>query len=97
MYSTNNLLVEQEFNQLQIKQLIRSESYEVLSITLEADCQFPEHVSPRDAHLLVLQGEIDFKIKNETFRLSTLQALDFEANVKHYVKAITNSRFLIIR
>lgn len=97
MYSINNMLAAQEFNKLQIKHLIRSDSCDLLGITLEAGCIFPEHVSPKDAHILVLEGEIDFNINNEVYHLTAYQVLDFEANTKHYVKAHTNSRFLIIR
>ena len=97
MYSTNNILFEQGFDKLQVDHLIRSDTYEVLGIILEAGCVFPEHTSPKNAHILVLEGAIDFNINNEEYHLSAYQALDFEANTKHYVKAHTDSRFLIIR
>ena len=97
MYTTNNLLVEQKFEDLQIKQLIRTSNYEVLSVTLEAGCIFPEHVSPSDTHIIMLEGEIYFGVNNEIYRLSAQQVFDFQANAKHFVKALTNAKFLIIR
>ena len=97
MYSTNSMLAEQEFDKLQVEPLIRSDTFEVLGITLEAGCMFPEHTSPKDAHILILEGAVDFMIKNRIYRLSAYEALEFEANTKHHVKARTNSRFLIIR
>lgn len=97
MYTTNNLLAEQAFKQLQVKQIIKSPSYEVLSVSLEAGSLFPEHVSPKNSHLMVLEGEIHFIIDNRTFHLTPQQIFDFPANTKHFVKALTNSKFLIIR
>ena len=55
MYTTINTLLEQDFKKLQVKQLVRTKTYEVLSISLEADHILPEHVSPKDAHLLLLE------------------------------------------
>ena len=97
MYTTNNLLAEQKYRDLQIVQLIRTSDYEVLSVTLEAGAIFPEHSSPKDAHIIVLEGEIYFGINNEVYNLSAQQVFEFEADTKHFVKALTNTKFLIIR
>ena len=97
MYTTNNLLAEQKFKDLQINQLIRTGDYEVLSVTLEAGSMFPEHSSPKDTHIIVLEGEIYFGVNNEIYNLSALQVFNFEADCKHFVKALTNTKFLIIR
>ena len=97
MYTTNNILLEQKFDELQIKQLIRTSNYEVLSVTLEAGCMFPEHSSPSDTHIIMLEGEVYFGVNNEVFHLTAQQVFDFQANAKHFVKALTNAKFLIIR
>ena len=97
MYTTNNTLAELDYNDLQIKQLVRTSSFEVLSVSLEAGALFPEHVSPTDAQILVLEGELYFGIDNEIFPLEKYQIFGFKAMKKHYVKALTNTKFLIIR
>ena len=97
MYTTNNLIAEQKFKDLQIAQLIRTSGYEVLSVTLEAGAMFPEHSSPKHTHLIVLEGEIYFGINNEIYNLTAQQVFEFEADTKHFVKALTNTKFLIIR
>ena len=97
MYTTNNLLVEQKYEDLQLEQLIRTTTYEVLSVTLEAGSMFPEHSSPSDTHIIMLEGEIYFGVNNEIYHLSAQQVFDFQANAKHFVKALTNAKFLIIR
>ncbi|MGB5237381.1 MAG: cupin domain-containing protein [Flavobacteriaceae bacterium] len=80
-----------------MKHLIKSPSFEVLSISLEAGNLFPEHVSPKNSYLMMLEGEIHFNIDNRTFHLTPQQVFDFPANTKHFVKALTNAKFLIIR
>ena len=97
MYSTTDIFSKKEFSELQVNHLIRSENCEVLSISLEAGSVFPEHTSPKDSHILVLEGAIDFNIRDEIHHLKAYQTMDFEANTKHHVKAHANSRFLIIR
>ena len=97
MYTTNNILAELDYNDLQVKQLVRTPSYEVLSVSLEAGGLFPEHTSPTDAQILVLEGEVYFGIDNEIFPLEKYQIFSFKAMQKHYVKALTNTKFLIIR
>ena len=97
MYTTNNLLVEQKYEDLQLNQLFRTSTYEVLSVTLEAGSMFPEHSSPSDTHIIMLEGEIYFGVNNEVFHLYPQQVFDFQANTKHFVKALTYAKFLIIR
>ncbi len=97
MYTTNNSLAEQVYKDLQIKQLVKSSAYEVLSVSLEAGHLFPEHISPRDTLLLVLEGEIYFGIEDQIFNLTAFQIFEFQADKKHFVKALSNAKFLIIR
>ena len=97
MYTANDISQKQEFNGLQIKKLVKSEDYEVLSISLEAGHLFPEHVSHKDAHFLLLEGEVYFGIDKQIINLVPLQLLDFKAHTKHYFKSLTDSKFLIIR
>ncbi len=97
MYTTNNTLLEQEIDKLQIRQLEKNESYEILSISLEAGCMFPEHISYKDAKLLMLQGEVYFGIEQEIVPLSPFQIFEIPRDKKHFVKALVDSKFLIIR
>lgn len=97
MYTTNNILIEQGFKNLQIKQLIKSKAYEVLSVSLEAECLFPEHISPKNCHLIVLEGKINFVIENKSNHLTRFQIFAFPAKVRHHVRAITDTKFLLIR
>jgi len=68
-----------------------------LSISLEKDATFPEHTSPTNAQLIVIEGDIVFHINGEPFHLKKYQQFGFPKEVSHWVKANENSKFLIIR
>jgi quercetin dioxygenase-like cupin family protein len=97
MYTINNTLADQACKDLQLNRLIKSDSFEVISVSLEAGHLFPEHISPKTTYLILLKGEINFYIEEKTFHLNPRQVFDFPANTKHHVKALTDSNFLIIR
>ncbi|WP_245812848.1 cupin domain-containing protein [Flagellimonas flava] len=82
---------------MKIQVLRKTDAVEVLSISLEKGTIFPEHSSPREAQLLVLEGNIDFHINKSTFQLSEQQHFNFPKEEKHWVEANENSKFLIIR
>lgn len=97
MYAINNTIVSQSFDKLQVQKLSKNDAIEILSISLEKEAIFPEHTSPTDAQLIVLEGDIFFHIKGETFHLKKQQHFSFAKEEKHWVKANENSKFLIIR
>jgi quercetin dioxygenase-like cupin family protein len=96
MYIISDSINNQGFNKLQVSKL-NNGPVETLLITLEKDALFPEHTSPRDAHLIVLEGEIKFNINSEVFHLKTYQDFKFPKETPHWVEALENSKFLIIR
>ena len=97
MYQIDNSIGEQGFSKLQIKKIVASEAFDILSICLEKDAIFPDHTSPTNAHLIVLEGEIVFHINDTSYQLKKQQHFNFPKDTIHWVKATTNSKFLIIR
>lgn len=97
MYTVEKVIKQQTFDKLKVQKIKTSENLDILSISLEKGALFPEHTSPRDAYLIMLEGEIQFHIKNEVYTLSQHQHLSFEKEEPHWVKASENSKFLIIR
>ncbi len=87
----------QPFDTLQIKELAKNEAFQILSISLEKGAIFPEHTSPSDAYLILLEGEINFTMKDSSFHLTAQQSLHFSKKTEHSVKALQNSKFLIVR
>lgn len=97
MYTVKDTIRNQEFNKVKVEKVVKTETIEILSISLEKDVIFPEHISPTDAQLIVLQGDIDFHIQGRTFNITEQQDFSFPKEIAHWVKANENSKFLIIR
>ncbi|MFT5847190.1 MAG: quercetin dioxygenase-like cupin family protein [Psychroserpens sp.] len=97
MYIINNEINTTTYTGLQAGKLLDINAKEILYISLEANKNFPKHTSPRDAYLFVLEGDIIFYINNLEYRLSKHQIFNFPKDEEHWVKAIQNSKFLIVR
>lgn len=97
MYETSNQIFDQEYDKLQVQIVIETPNFDILSISLEKDAIFPNHSSPTDAELIVLEGSIVFHIDDEPYQLSKQQRFSFPKQTEHWVKANENSKFLIIR
>lgn len=97
MDALKNTINEQSFNLLQVQKLTSGSSPDIFSIYLEKGGEFTEKGSPREAHLIVLEGEIIFYINNKTYRLTTHQHFRFGKETPHWIEAVENSKFLIVR
>ena len=97
MYEQSNLIISLPYDKLQVKNLVSTAALQILCISLEQGATFPEHSSPRDAQLIVLEGRITFFINQQQYELSKHQHFNFPMEVVHWVKANENSKFLIIR
>ena len=97
MYTINDAINLSLFDGLKAGKILDINAKEILCISLEKDSVFPKHTSPTDAHLLVLEGEINFFINDDTYTLKTHQIFNFPKDKAHWVEAIGNSKFLIIR
>ena len=97
MHTIKNTIKSQAFDGLKVEKLVKNTKLEILSISLEKGSLFPEHTSPSDAQLIVLEGDIIFHIHGEPYHLTAQQHFSFPKEVPHWVKANENSKFLIIR
>jgi quercetin dioxygenase-like cupin family protein len=97
MYNISNQIADQRFDNLQIQKIVKTNALEILSISLEKGATFPEHTSPSDAQLIVLEGDIVFHINEDSYQLKTQQNFNFPKATPHAVSANENSKFLIIR
>jgi len=70
---------------------------EILHISLEEGFIFPTHTTPRDATLLMLEGNVTFHINKKEYKLLRHQIFNFPKNTPHQVTAFGDSKFLIIR
>ncbi|MGB5274406.1 MAG: hypothetical protein WBN39_10165, partial [Flavobacteriaceae bacterium] len=60
MYEISDRFKEQPYQSLKVLKMAKTDAYEILGITLEKGSIFPEHVSPTEAQLIVLEGDINF-------------------------------------
>ncbi len=97
MYQIKETIINTDFNGLTPVKLASKEACETILISLEKGHDFPEHTSPRDATLVVLEGDIEFNINEKKYLLLKHQIFNFPAHIKHWVHANDNSKFLIIR
>nr|AWJ66186.1 hypothetical protein [uncultured bacterium] len=97
MFTIKNTIISQPFKELQVLKLVKTDAFEILSISLEKDAVFPEHTSPTDAQLIVLQGDIVFHMNGESYHLKKHQHFNFPKEMVHWVAANENSKFLIVR
>ena len=97
MYNISSQIADQRFDNLQIQKIAKTNALEILSISLEKGATFPEHTSPSDAQLIVLEGDIVFHINGDSYQLKTQQNFNFPKATPHTVRANENSKFLIIR
>ncbi len=97
MYEVNDIINKTSFEGLQVGKLLDFDATEILQISLEKNVLFPKHTSPTNATLLVLEGNISFYINNTEYKLLKHQIFKFPKDEEHWVKAISNSKFLIIR
>jgi len=97
MYTISDAINTEEYDGLQITKISHTDSRVILLISLEKDAIFKKHLSPRDAHLIVLEGSINFHINDTSFVLNKHQVFDFPKNQEHWVEARCNSKFLVLR
>ncbi|MGX1930924.1 cupin domain-containing protein [Flagellimonas sp. 2504JD4-2] len=97
MYTINHQIIEQKPKGLQVTALVKTNALEILTISMEKDTTFPVHTSPKDAQLIVLEGDIDFHINQTKYNLKTYENFNFPAEEEHWVLANKNSKFLIVR
>ncbi len=89
--------MQQAYKGLQISKLPSNSECQVLSISLEKGSVFPEHISPRNVQLVVLEGKIRFHLNGEGYDLGKYDHFSFLKDTPHWVEAEENSKFLIIR
>ena len=82
---------------INIHKFWNTETVETLVISLQEGHIFPDHKSLKNALLLVLDGQIEFNQSESITSLGTFDHIEIVKNVIHSVKAITDTRFLIIR
>ena len=93
----DNRINSTPYGGLKVEKIWSSNTAETLLICMDQGIQFPDHTSPRETLLIVLEGAIEFSIEKNKVTLSKNESINFPANETHNVVAHSPSKFLIIR
>jgi len=93
----NNILKELTFDGVKTKVLVANDTGKQILISIEAGSDLKEHISATDASILVLEGNVVFKINQKEYSMIALDMFAFKKNIKHAIVASTNSKILLIR
>ncbi len=80
--------------------LLKNEDCLALLIALKKNQKMNEHISPVDAFIYVLEGEIIFHLNEENkqnYNIKKEEVFFFKAEEKHSITAQTDSKILVIR
>jgi len=97
MYQIENQIANIEYKGVTVKKLASKKGCETVLIAIEKGHTIPDHTSPRDTLLVMLEGVIQLHINGKEYSLEKFQSFNFPAKEIHKVLAITDSKLLIIR
>jgi quercetin dioxygenase-like cupin family protein len=92
-----NVLNQIEYKQIQSKRLVTNGTQQVNIMSLEKGSVIPPHTSTKDATIVIMEGNVVFSLEGEDQDLTTNDTFSFNANQEHHVKALTDTKFLLIQ
>ena len=93
----NKNISKHVFDGTQVEKIYKSDTCEAMTVWLESNHVLPKHITATEALLIVHQGVIVFKIKEEQYTFQTGDTYKIPPNVEHSFDAVSNSIFLIVR
>jgi quercetin dioxygenase-like cupin family protein len=96
-YDIDNSIAKETYQGLSVSKIKNTFGAECLLILLEKGSEFPEHLSPKDANLFVVEGQLSMFINEGEYLLNKQEWFRFPKEVPHRLVAVENSKFLIIR
>ncbi|TQR29560.1 cupin [Campylobacter sp. MIT 99-7217] len=76
---------------ISINVLAQNHSSKEIQIIMPKDSIMKEHIAPYDISVQLLQGELEFVVKDEKFLLKELDMICLEAKIPHSLKALQDS------
>ncbi len=91
-----------DFNDEKINSKVLAENGESKAIlfAIKKEQFMPEHISPKDTFIYVLEGEIEFEInhdENERYKIEKGDIFFFNAEEKHTVLGKKDTKMLVVR
>ncbi len=97
-------MIDFKDNQLNTRVLLKDDDKLALLAAIKKDQLMAEHISPVDAFVYIVEGEVEFSINDNVnnteptdFKLKEGDVLFFKANEKHCVTGKKDSVMLVVR
>ena len=86
-----------KYDQVQSKRLVTNGEQQVNILSLEKGSAIPSHSSTKDATIVILAGNILFNLLGAEQNLLVNDIMSFKADQEHHLKAVEDSKFLLIQ
>ena len=94
---TKNILKSLAFEGVKTKKIVSNESGNVILISIEKGSELSAHKSNTDASILILEGEVIFKINGTDNVLDANDLYTFKKDEIHAIEAVQNSKLILIK
>jgi quercetin dioxygenase-like cupin family protein len=92
-----SLSIDYSSEALQSKAIFSSPNYKAILLALEAEQALKTHTTPVEAMLVVLEGFVSFTMYDKEHKFFAGNVIKIPANIKHSLKAIINSKLLLVK
>jgi quercetin dioxygenase-like cupin family protein len=79
-----------------VKKIHNGDGTMLLAIGLKKGVVLAEHTAPSVAKLIMIQGEVNFNLKDESFRFTLHDTYDIPWGKKHNVLGVVDAIFLLL-
>ncbi len=93
----DNIINTLPFDGIKTNKVVANDTGAVILIAIEKGKELTAHKSNTDASVLVLEGEVLFKINGEEYNLKVNEMYSFKKEEIHAVEAISNAKLLLIK
>jgi len=94
---TENIINTLPFDGVKTNKVVINDSGNVILISIEKGSGLTAHKSNTDASILILEGEVVFKINGEAHKLETHDLFTFKKDEIHAIESITNAKLILIK
>jgi len=89
-------LVDYQKDAIVSRTLLRTPFGHIVLFAFDAGQELSEHTSPYEVMVLGVEGEADFTLSGETFKVRAGDALLIPPNAPHALKALTPFKMLLV-
>ena len=92
-----NILTHLAYGGVKTKKLIANETGNVILIAISKGDELKKHISNTDASILILEGELFFKINGQSHLLTPMDMFEFKKQVPHAIEALSDTKLILIK